>query len=56
MGRPRLRLERIGREFAEARELEQTRQEIQDFLAEPPVRGARDLVDRWFGKRPGGDP
>ena len=56
MGRPRLRLERIAREFAEARELEQARQGIEDFLAEPPAPGARDLVDRWFEKRPGGDP
>ena len=56
MGRLRLRLERIGREFAEARELEQTRQQIEEFLAERPADGARDLVNRYFGKRPGGDP
>ena len=49
-----MRLERIAREFAEARELEKVRRQIDDFLAEPPIDGARDLVDRWL--RPGGDP
>ena len=52
----RERLGRIIRNLTEARELEQVRQQIDDFLAEPPADGARDLVGRWFGKRPGGDP
>ena len=56
VARHRFRLERIVRKLAEACELEQTRQQIDGFLAEPPAEGAHDLVERWFGKRQGGDP
>ena len=54
VARERARLRRIASEFAEACDLEQTRQEINEFLTEPPPAGARDLVDRYFGKH--GDP